>query len=288
MRTVEWNVDGDVVRGALYTPPGKAARRAPLVLMIHGLSSSRVEFYDFPEKVAAGGFAVLCFSYRGHGDSDGERSFLSKKRVREDCVGALDAMKAEPGVDLDRIAVVGHSTGGTLGICTAPHLPNVKCVIAMAPIARLKDEMNAFEFAGYNFMRLLNGPARLFSKTGLKVPYKVDYERLYASRAAIERARKDQFLEKMLPVKLYKPLVRDLNGVACAENLQLPTLVLVAQYDIVVGKYNSRRVFDALAGPKKFVEVPRSGHSMVGDHQSDFVAAQVNGFLAEHLTGAGA
>ncbi|MBI2077914.1 MAG: alpha/beta fold hydrolase [Euryarchaeota archaeon] len=288
MKRVEWSVHGDVVRGALFTPPGKIPRPLPLVLLIHGLSSSRVEFYDFPEKLAASGLAVLSFSYRGHGDSDGERGILSKERVREDCEGALEAMRSEYGVDLERVALVGHSTGGTLAICTAPHLPNVKCVVAMAPVARLKDEMNTFEFAGYNFMRALNGPARLFSKTGLKVPYKVDYHRLYASRAAVERAEKDGFLQELIPVKNYKPLVRDLDGVACAGNLRLPTFVLVAQYDIVVGKYNSRRVFDALPGPKKFVEVPRSGHSMVGDARSDFVAAHVNEFLAEHLKGAAA
>ena len=143
MKPVEWTVDGDAVRGGLFTPAGKSTKRYPLVLLIHGLSSSRVEFYDFPEKIAKAGFAVLSFSYRGHGDSDGERGILSKQRVLEDCEGALAAMKDESGVDLANVALAGHSTGGTLAICTAPHLPNVRCVVAMAPISSLKDALLA-------------------------------------------------------------------------------------------------------------------------------------------------
>jgi pimeloyl-ACP methyl ester carboxylesterase len=285
MKRVEWVVDGATVRGALHTATAKPSSRQPLLVLCHGLASSSVEFYDFPEKLAAGGYAVLTFDYRGHGTSDGERGIMSKDLMRADLEGGVEAMKKEYNVDTQRLGLVGHSAGGALAICAASHLKEVQCVIALAPLARARDEMNPFEFAAYNVMRVVNVPARLFSKRGLSVPYKIDYKRLYATSEAVERARKDDFLQHTLPVKMYKAFVRDLNGVACAENLHKPTLVMVAEYDVVVGKYNSRRVYDALPGPKKFVEVPKSGHSMCGDARSDFVAQHVLEFVDQYLKG---
>jgi pimeloyl-ACP methyl ester carboxylesterase len=285
MKRVEWNVDGAIVRGHLHTPPGKHAERHPLIVMMHGLASSSVEFYDFPEKLAQAGYAVLAFDYRGHGASEGERGIISKDLALQDVEAGIQAMTKEYRIDADRIALVGHSTGGALAIYAAAHIEAVQCVAALAPLARARDEMNPFEYVGYNVMRIVNAPVRLFSKRGISVPYKVDYKRLYATEAAVARARKDDFLQHYLPVKMYKPFVKELDGVKFAKALDKPTLVMVAEFDVVVGKYNSRRVHDALPGPKKFVEVPKSGHSMCGDARSDFVAKHVVEWVDQHLKG---
>lgn len=288
MKRVEWRVQGERVAGRLHTPPGTRREPLPLVVLGHGMSSSQVEFYDFPEKIAGGGYAALTLDYRGHGESEGERGVLSKERVLADVHGAVRAMASEYQIDTGRVALLGHSLGATLALYAAPLLPDVRCVVALSPPARLSDEMNLFEFVGYNLARVANVPVRILSKTGLKVPYKIDYARLYASQESLDRARRDQFLQKTLPVKNYRPLVSQIDGVAFAKNVRLPALVMVAEYDIVVGKYNSRRVYDALRGPKKFVEVKRSGHSMCGDARSDFVATHVREFLDAHLRGAAA
>lgn len=285
MKRVEWRVGDEVVRGQLYAPPGKRGKPAPLIVMLHGLASSSVEFYDFPEKLVAGGYAVLTVDYRGHGKSDGDRGVLSQPRVREDLQSALEAMKSEYQIDTQRVLLLGHSTGGAMAVCTANDLPQVRALIALAPVAKLRDEMNLFEFAGYNVARVVNGPLQMFAKKGISVPYKVDYKRLYSTEAAVERARKDQFLQTTIPVRNYGPLVQKLDAESCAKTVTIPALVMVAEYDVVVGKHNSRRVYDALAGPKKFVEVPRSGHSMCGDARSDFVAKICLEFADRHLLG---
>lgn len=285
MKRVEWSVGNEIVRGHLYAPAGKRAKPAPLIVLIHGLASSSVEFYEFPEKLVAGGYAALTLDYRGHGKSDGDRGILSQERVLEDLEGGIDAMEQEYQIDTERVILLGHSTGGAMAICNANKLPSVKALIALAPLATLRDEMNLFEFAGYNLARLVNAPIRIFSKKGISVPYKVDYQRLYSTEAAVERARKDQFLQTTIPVRNYGPLVQKLDAEECAKNIKIPSLVMVAEYDVVVGKHNSRRVYDALAGPKKFVEVPRSGHSMCGDARSDFVAKICLEFADRHLRG---
>lgn len=288
MKRVEFPVEGETVRGELHQPDGKLPRPLPLVLLVHGLSSCRTEWFDFPAHLAQHGYSVLAIDLRGHGESDGERGVVSKPRALADIKAALAHAATEYGVDAERWALVGHSLGGALAIAAAPYLPTLDCLIALAPPWKLKEEMNPFEYIGYNLARLVNAPASLLHKPGLRVPYKVDYARLYASRAGLERAKKLDYLQRTLPVKNYGPLVRDLDAAESARAVEVPALVLVAQYDIVVGKYNSRRVYHALAGPKEFDEIPASGHSMAGDQSAHLVLERCLTFLDKHLKGAGA
>lgn len=281
MKRVEWAVGPEKVQGRLHTAAAKPPRPLPLVVLGHGLSSSSVEFYDFPGKLAQAGYAVLTLDYRGHGASDGPRGYLTKERVEEDVLGGIQAMTTEYNIDTSRIALLGHSTGAPLLLHAAPRVPGLRAFVGLAPIARLRYEMNVFEFAGYNLMRLLH---LVFPR--LRVPYKVRYERLYVSKGSVARARKDDFLQHTLPVADYRPLVKELDGEAAAWLVHQPSLVCVAEFDLIVKKSSSRRVFDALPGPKKLVEVPKSGHSMCGDERSDFVATHVIEWLDTHVKGA--
>lgn len=282
MKRVSFAVDGETVRGVLHEPPGMRRSPVPLVILAHGMNSSRKEWFEFPERLAQGGYAVFAFDFRGHGESDGERGVQSSARAREDLEAAIGALAAEYNVDTKKLAIIGHSLGAGLALAAAPHLP-ITCLIAMAPPHLLRQEMASAEYVGYNAMRAVNLLVRPFSKMGIRVPYKVEYKRLYADPKALHRAEANPFLDKWVPVKNYKALVSELDGVKSARRVKVPTLVLVAEYDVVIGKYNSRRVYEALAGPKRFVEVPRSGHSMAGDGRAEFVATQCLEFLDAHL-----
>lgn len=275
------------MRGELHQPPGRATRGRPLVVMLHGMSSSRKEFFDFPERLSRRGYSVLAFDFRGHGESDGPRGLQSKPRALADVRAGLARVQQEYGVDRTPWGLIGHSLGGALALSAAPYLAGLGCLVALAPVWKLRAEMNPVEFFAYNLARAVNAPVRLFHRDGLRVPYKVDYRRLYVDAAALERARAAAFLQRTVPVNNYAPLVRDLDAAESARAVQVPTLVAVAEKDIVVGKYHSRRVYEALAGPKELVEIPDSGHSMCGDRQSELVLAHCARFLGAHLGGGG-
>lgn len=283
MAHLEFRVGPETLRGELVEPPGRA--RAPLVVLSHGLSSCRREWFEFPARLAREGYAVLAFDYRGHGESDGERGFQSRARASADLAAAIEAGRKSRRVDGDRVALLGHSLGAALALCAAPDLP-VRCLIAMAPPWRLRKEMSAVEFAAYSSLRLVHAPLLWVSKRGLKVPYKVDYDRLYASPEAVARARRERFLDRFVPMKNYRTLVQDLDAVEAARRVHVPTLVLLAEKDRVVQHASSLRVYGALAGPKSLARIPGSGHSMCGDAQSDLVATQSAAFFKQHLSGA--
>lgn len=287
MKRVEFAAeDGSVLRGALHQPEGKSRTGWPLVVLLHGLVSSRVEWYEFPARLAQKGWSVLAFDFRGHGESDGPRGHQSVRHALEDVESALAAMDDEYGVDMRKVGLVGHSLGGALAVSVAMDLPAVRAVVAMAPVARLSREMNVFERVGYSLIDKVNRPIKWISRRGLRVPYAIGYERLYSSRKAVERAERDQFLQKTVPVDVYGPLVKKLDAVKAARALTKPTMVLIAEHDAIVGPWNSRAVYTAVAAEQKeLVTIAESGHSMAGDHKSGEVLAHTHRWLRRHLRG---
>lgn len=288
MKRVEFPAeDGSVLRGELHQPDGKTRDGWPLVILLHGLVSSRVEWYDFPAQLAAKGWSVLAFDFRGHGESDGPRGHQSVRRAFEDVESALAAMDGEYGVDTRRVGLVGHSLGGALAVGFAQDIPAVRAVVAMAPPSKITREMNVFEQVGYSLVDKVNRPIKWIARRTLRVPYSIGYERLYASRSAVERAERDRFLQKTVPVDVYGPLVKKLDAAKAAKNLKKPTLVLIAELDAIVGPWNSRAVYNAVAAKdKELVTIADSGHSMAGDHKAGEVLAHTNRWLKRHLRGA--
>lgn len=285
VQRVEFQAEGQTLRGVLHEPARKKRGAPPLVLLAHGLNSCRVEWYDFPERLAEAGYAVFAFDFRGHGESEGSRGIQSKARSLADLRAALEAAQRAGKTDPARVGLLGHSLGAALSVCAAPHLP-LRSLVALAPIHRLRNEMTRGEFVGYNLMRVVNAPVRIFHRDGIRVPYRVDYERLYEDPEAVARARRDRFLQPTVPINNYKALVRELDAAACARTVKVPSLVVVAEKDQLVKHASSRSVYEALGGPKHWAEIPGSGHSMPGDKQSSVLLRTIVDFLAPHLQGA--
>lgn len=81
-----------------------------------------------------------------------------------------------------------------------------------------------------------------------------------------------------LPVKL---MLRDrYEGLATASALRCPALVIAGSGDRIIPERLSRRVFDALPGPKRFVLVPGADHNDAELVDGSIVTAEIAGFLA--------
>src|SRR5690606_14647130 len=105
--------DGDQCAGFLYRP-ANAAEPVPAVILSNGFSNTMDWIVpDYAERFAAAGFAALIFDYRYFGESDGQpRQLVSVDEQRADIHAALDFMRAQPGIDPDRVALWGTSLGG--------------------------------------------------------------------------------------------------------------------------------------------------------------------------------
>ena len=111
----------------LYLPVLADGGRCPVVVLIHGgywrSAYDRSLMRPLALDLARRGIAAWNVDYRASGDGGG-----GWPRTFEDVAAAVDLLvdvAADHPVDLDRVATVGHSAGGTLALWTAarPGLP---------------------------------------------------------------------------------------------------------------------------------------------------------------------
>jgi uncharacterized protein len=116
----EFDVDGERIAASIHIP---RQTPAPGVLMCHGFTGQRMEahflFVKAARALCAEGFVVLRFDFRGSGESGGSFRDMTISGEIEDAIAALQVLRAEPGVDARRVALIGLSMGGLIAACTA-------------------------------------------------------------------------------------------------------------------------------------------------------------------------
>jgi hypothetical protein len=94
--------------------------------------------------LAAAGFIVLRFNFRGVGASEGQQTDGRLEPL--DLAGAVEFALAEPGADREKLCLVGHAFGASVALVYAMHDPRVKTVVAISPpMFRLTPEMGTFD-----------------------------------------------------------------------------------------------------------------------------------------------
>ncbi|QEM68830.1 alpha/beta hydrolase [Geobacter sp. FeAm09] len=105
---------------AMGTPRGT-------VIHFHGNAQNMTAHFGFVSWLPARGFNLFIFDYRGYGASDGTPD---RRGVYEDSLVALDYLATRPGLDHNRILVLGQSLGGANAIAAVASRPhgNIRAV----------------------------------------------------------------------------------------------------------------------------------------------------------------
>jgi dipeptidyl aminopeptidase/acylaminoacyl peptidase len=129
------STDGEMVHGWLMRPGGR--QRSPLILEVHGgpeamyASSFMHEF----QVLAGRGYAVLYTNPRGskgYGEAFTARIFADwGNQDAADCLSAVDAACALPGIDAARLGVAGGSYGGFMTAWLVGNSERFKAGVAM-------------------------------------------------------------------------------------------------------------------------------------------------------------
>lgn len=131
---VDFESGGERCSGWLYRPDRPA--EPPVIVMAPGLGAE-MDFgpHRYAERLAAEGYAVLLFDYRGFGSSDGGvRRLISPARQVEDYRAAVAAARGLDGVDASRVALWGASLAGGHVLQVAAGDPRIAAVVAQAPV----------------------------------------------------------------------------------------------------------------------------------------------------------
>ncbi len=149
--------DGLWLAARLYRPQGSSARGSsgPAVLLLHGNtpSGSGLALYRvLATHLAQRGYTVLAVDFAGFGRSEDPFPRGTPEALRQgpDALAGLRGLQSVPGVDPDRIYVVGHSMGSKAALLVGLREPAVRAVALIGPPRRdpelLKDERSVEYF----------------------------------------------------------------------------------------------------------------------------------------------
>ncbi len=280
MQNIEYpSGDNEIVRGVLFTPGN--AGKLPTVLFTHGLLSCHKEWGNYPAQLCDQGYVTLAIDLRGHGASAGLRGFISPSRGVEDIRRGLDFLSTLPQVDTSRLALLGHSLGAALSVCATAAEARVKTLIAIAPPASIRQELKLGEATLYAMVGAAGNVYKALTHKSLYLPYRVGINDIFYHESARQAARANDFLQHTAPHETAGTLVQELDTLSCAANVHVPTLIMRGEHDHVVS--TTQLVYERLAGPKEFVQVLDSGHSLMMDaHGAEAFETVVN-WLAKNL-----
>jgi uncharacterized protein len=133
-RDVNLKVDGLKIAGQIYLPEDREPPY-PAVILCHGVPSGAAADpndggYPLLARTIAGeGFAVLIFSFRGAGDSEGNFDIVG---WTHDLAAAIDYLWGLSEIDESHLSLVGFSAGGAVSIYVAAQDKRVSAVAGCA------------------------------------------------------------------------------------------------------------------------------------------------------------
>lgn len=136
--------DGSRLR-AWWLPPcpvegNESAVGSPAVVVVHGWGSASEDLLPAASALREAGLPALFLDARGHGRSD-PVDFMSMPRFAEDVESAVAWLRAQPGIDPDRLALVGHSVGAGACLLVASRDPRIAAVVSIASMAHPRELM---------------------------------------------------------------------------------------------------------------------------------------------------
>lgn len=131
---VEFPADDVTLRGWFYPAEGVASR-APVIVLVHGLSAVKeMHLADYAEVFSRAGLNVLAYDHRNFGASDGApRQDIDPIAQARDLRHAITYATEREEVDPDRVGIWGSSHGGGLVLSVAAVDHRVRAVVAQVP-----------------------------------------------------------------------------------------------------------------------------------------------------------
>jgi uncharacterized protein len=266
-RPVTFYSEGVRLAGDLFVPAGlRPGERRAGVVLCHGYTGVRTIY--LPENarmLAAAGYVVLTFDYKGWGDSDGPKSRLAPHSRVADVQAALTFLSAQPEVDADRLGIYGTSYGGATVVWVAAIDARVKCVVAVVGIGngarwmrsvRRPDEYHDLltRAAADRIRRVLTGVSELVDRNEILLP-----DRQSAELGAAAR-RNNPAAVTQIPLEFVDDTLGFNPEWVVDRIAPRPILFITTDDDRLVPPQESEAMYARAGEPKKLVVLKGFGH----------------------------
>lgn len=227
--------DGAVLR-ALSQGQGR-----PL-LLVSGLAGGAA-FWDDNAATLARSFQVLRFDQRGIGASGRGNAPCTIEQLAKDCLAVLDAAGVE------RAVVLGHSTGGCIGLALARQMPmRLDGLILSGSWLKQNRYMTAlFETR----LAILDQHPRAYAATAALMAYPPTWLEAHWSvyEAAVAAAPDTPEAKQVVRERIGALRAFDASG--WAGDIAVPTLILGARDDMIVPAFLQEELAAAMPGARK-------------------------------------
>ena len=141
-------VDGATLRYAMFkpAPAGGGRRGRGTVLLLQGRNEYIEKYFETAGDLAARGFGVLAFDWRGQGGStrllpDPQRGYVRSFRDYERDLDAIIERVLLPDCRAP-FTIVGHSMGALIALLAAPrHANRIERIVMLGPLLRLTNQL---------------------------------------------------------------------------------------------------------------------------------------------------
>lgn len=227
--------DGAVLRAL------SQGRGRPL-LLVSGLAGTAA-FWDDNAATLARSFQVLRFDQRGIGASDRGSAPCTIDQLARDCLAVLDA------AGIERATVLGHSTGGCIGLSLARQAPErLDGLILSGGWLKQNRYMTAlFETR----LAILDQHPRAYAATAALMAYPPTWLEAHWSvyEAAVAAAPDTPEAKQVVRERI--GALRSFDGSNWAGAIQVPTLILGARDDMIVPAFLQEELATAMPGARK-------------------------------------
>jgi alpha-beta hydrolase superfamily lysophospholipase len=274
---------GDELAGVLFLPEGGG--RMPVLIICHGAGEFKENYFELCELLASRGVATLAIDMHGHGESAGERYYVSMTQWVADVQAALDFLLTHPRIDGKKIGAFGLSSGGTAILEAAMVDPRLKALVALDATVR-----DSLPLAMSLFLRVLVFLGRVkkaLTHTDLRIPLaKMSGGMHLASDPELDK--KIQTDPRALAAFNSFPFPGGaqaffVNTIQRVSKIAIPTLVLWGEDDKVDPPETGRLLFDALTCKKQLHIIPGNGHVGHLDRHKDQVFSLTAQWTLENL-----
>lgn len=227
--------DGAVLR-ALSQGQGR-----PL-LLVSGLAGSTA-FWDDNAATLARSFRVLRFDQRGIGPSDRGSAPCTVDQLAKDCLAVLDA------AGVDRATVLGHSTGGCIGLSLARQAPDRfdGLIISGSWLKQNRYMTALFETR----LAILDQHPRAYAASAALMTYPPTWLEAHWSVYETAVATAPDTPEAKQIVRERIGALRAFDASGWAGEIAAPTLILGARDDMIVPAFLQEELAAAMPGARK-------------------------------------
>ena len=271
-RTDQLISTGDGVRIDTSYFTGDASGRRPAVLLAHGFGGSKKDLRTQAEDLARDGYAVLTWSARGFGRSNGKIGLNDPKGEVADASKLIDWLAERPEVELDktgdpRVGMAGASYGGAVSLLTAGTDDRVDAIAPAITYWNLADAL----FPNGVFKKLWAG---IFINTGGGCD-KFEKQLCEMYNRVAESGTPDAAATKLLEER---------SPVAVGDRIKVPTLLMQGQTDSLfpLGQADTAAKAIKANGAPVDVDWIAGGHDG-GDMEVDRVQGRVQSWFDRYL-----